>query len=468
MNANLKKVLALLTALVLLVTAAGCLEQTAPDTAADTAAEPSAEASAEPGAAAEIDYTAPAIELGGVVITVQDIADMYADYSYYMEYYGMTVDPATALAYAEESCISAFVNVWQAEEQGITLSDEEKTKLNESLEEFRQEILTDYIAYAEEQGGEEGTDFEAVALEMIEQDLMTNYGFGLEKFMESYALNTERVQLTEKVEEVCTADITVTDDEVKTWYDKTVSAQTATFEETPADYASVVLDFQTDVSQTPALVAPEGYIRIKTVMVSPEEALDEAYETNAAEMTTLEAEYGALALAVENAARQQEIKTRYAELKQANDDLYETYITAARENAGKAMAALNEGTAFDDVMKTFNTVELSEDEIAEGELLYVAAEEPAETDAALIEAVNGLADGAYSDVVKIGDDFYIVMRLGALEPGVTAFDDCKELCRDAALTEKKAAEWTAMSEQWYNEALEIAVYHKDAYAGIIN
>lgn len=463
MNANLKRVLALLAALVLLAAMAGCLEQPAAD--ADVSAEPSAEAVAP----TDIDYDAPAIELGDTVITVQDIADMYANYASYMEYYGMELDPATALSNAEDSCISSFVNIWQAQVQGITLNADEEAGVAEEADAHRQQILDEYIAYAQQQGAAADVDPEAQALSLIEMDLANAYGegFTFDQYMGKYREMAEQNALSQKVQTVFNQGVSVTDDEVKAWYDAAVEEQAAAFAETPAAYEAAANDYAAGISTTPALVTPEGYVRVKLTLISPEGTLDAAHAENETKMKTLEQEYGALVLNDEDAARQAEIKTEYASLKTQNDALYEAYIVAARENAGKAQAALNAGTAFEDVMKTFGTAELTEAEIASGELLYAAEAQDA-VDEELIAAIAGLADGEHTgEPVKIGDDFYLIQFVGAAPAGTLAFDECRDACAAAALADKQASEWTAVSEAWYNEALEIAVYHREAYEDII-
>ncbi len=459
MNHYWKKAAAMLVALLLVVSFAGCLEKSE-----DGATVPGSTDAVD--TAEELDYTATAIELGDVKITVQDIKDIYDEYAYYMQYYGMEVDAETALSYAEESALNSYLLVWQAGLQGVTLSDEELAEVDTAVEDQRKQLIEYYIESLQQEGGTDTTDYETYALEQIESDVMTNYGITFDEYMQTYRTYVVNSKLGEKVETIFNETIDITDDEVEKWYTDTSAEQATTFATTPADYQSVVADFESGASMTPALVVPEGYSRVRLVCVTPETELDAAYDTNKTEMTSLEAEYGALVLTGSDADRQAEIKTRYAELQAENDALYEAYVSVARENAAKAKEALDGGTAFADVMKTFNSVEPTESALEKGELLYVTEETEDELDAALIEAIAALEDGAYSDVIQIDDSYYIVQLVGAEPAGTVAFADAKDTIRAAALDEKRSTAWTEIQDEWYTEASGIAVYHRDAYASL--
>ena len=458
MNHYWKKAAALLVALLLVISFAGCLEKDGTDAAAP-------EATDAADTAAELDYTATAIELGDVKITVQDLKDIYDEYSYYMQYYGMEVDAESAVSYAEQSALNSYLLVWQAGVQGLTLSDDEFKEVDTAAEDQRKQLIEYYVESLQEEGGTDVTDYETYALEQIESDVMSNYGITFDEYMDTYRTYLINSKLGEKVEAAFNDTIDITDDEVTTWYTDTSAEQATTFETTPTDYQSVVEDFESGASLVPALVVPEGYSRVRLVCITPEEELDAAYDTNKTEMTTLEAEYGALVLTNSDAARQAEIKTRYAELQAENDALYEAYVSVARENAAKAKEALDGGTAFTDVMKTFNSIEPTDAALEKGELLYTA-EAQDDLGTALIEAIAALADGAYSDVILVGDSYYIVQLVGAEPAGTVAFADAKDTIRAAALDEKRSTAWTEIQDEWYTEASGIAVYHRDAYASL--
>lgn len=456
MNHYWKKAAALLVALLLVISFAGCLEKDGTDAAAP-------EATDGTDTAAELDYTATAIELGDVKITVQDLKDIYDEYSYYMQYYGMDVDAESAVSYAEQSALNSYLLVWQAGVQGLTLSDDELKEVDASAEDQRKQLIDYYVESLQEQGGTDVTDYETYALEQIESDVMSNYGITFDEYMDTYRTYLINSKLGEKVEAAFNDTIDITDDEVTTWYTDTSAEQATTFETTPTDYQSVVEDYESGASPVPALVVPEGYSRVRLVCITPEEELDAAYDTNKTEMTALEAEYGALVLTNTDAERQAEIKTRYAELQTENDALYEAYVSVARENAAKAKEALDGGTAFADVMKTFNSVEPTDAALEKGELLYTA-EAQDDLGTALIEAIAALTDGAYSDVILVGDSYYIVQLVGAEPAGTVAFADAKDAIRAAALDEKRSTAWTEIQDEWYTEASGIAVYYRDAYA----
>ena len=81
-------------------------------------------------------------------------------------------------------------------------------------------------------------------------------------------------------------------------------------------------------------------------------------------------------------------------------------------------------------------------------------------------AALALKEGEISELVQVGDVFYLIKRLGDLPTGSAAFDDDPTAYTAAALASVQAEEWEAVQEDWLNEARNAAVFYEDNYAGV--
>ena len=72
--------------------------------------------------------------------------------------------------------------------------------------------------------------------------------------------------------------------------------------------------------------------------------------------------------------------------------------------------------------------------------------------------------GDISELIQVGDSFYLIKRLDDLPAGEAAFKDNAAAYTAAALADKQANEWDAVQEDWLNEARNAAVFYEENYA----
>ena len=463
-----QKWLALALAAVLVLAAFGCKVT---DDAASTA---SADASATAAATEDPNADAVAVEVGNYTITRKEITDAYDEMVYYYQYYGQTVPTEDAdVESMQDSIVSSLLSskvlLWQADVQGLTpLSAEDQAQVQASYDESLADLIDTYRGYAEDDAANDSTiDVETYLYDLIDQDL-EYYGWDMDfEGYKTYLMEQlTNDYVTGLVESTFKDSVTVSEDESKAWYSTNLEADTTTYGDTPTQYAADQLAVEKGESSDPVLTVPTGYIRVKVIRVTPEGELDSSYADKIAEMATLEAEYGKLALSGEDTARQAEIQKSYATLTTETDAMLTAYTAAAEAKINEAYAALESGTSFDEVLAAYgdDTDYADYPTIGEkGKLLY-RTEADDWADAIREAALNLSEAGSYSAVVMADNVYYIVQYLGDETSGVVSFADAESLCTQNALSEKQDSEWTAQQSTW--AASEEIIYHEDVYRDV--
>lgn len=472
-----KPILTVLLAVLLTLGAFGCAKTDEAEANATAAPNGSTDPNLSETVAG-FDRDAIAVELGSVKITAGDIADSYSYYMNMLEtYYGTTpTDDASIKEYrdlAVDDLISYHVPEWKAAEYGITLTAEDEARIAEDaaqqIEDLRDELICEYAYYYagadEVNSSDELTEEERdIALNQIASELAMYFydGYTLDQYSaDQYEvlLKDLRVEAYRDALKAYTANADISDEEIESWYAAELENQQAAYDEDPFDYREHVEDLENGYTSVPVLYVPEGFMKVQVIRIAPKAERDLLIDTNRAEMADLEAEYGALVLNNEDAARQAEIVTRYAELKAENDALEEAFLGETRDAINKAYEALEEETLFEDVMAAYNedgkTIEL---------LLYLDDEDADDPELAM--AAKGILLNTYSEPLLIGDVYYILKRVEAPKAGTVDRAAIAEEIRAAATAERNNTAWDALYAEWETEAETAAVRHEETYAAV--
>lgn len=477
-----KRTLAILLAAVLSLAATGCALKD--DTATNSDASDSAYSDEE--------LAQVAVKIGDkYTITKGDIVDQY-DYMVQMyTSYGMSAPTEDAdIESMQDSVISTLVSdkiqLYEAELLGVTLTDEDKADVEAQVEEEMKYYTDSFRSQAVDEGA---ADPDARALEIFQEQLDAA---GMEMDVDGFrAYVTEQYTndaLKNALKAKVTADVTATEEEISAYYDENLASQQESFTATPGDYLSAAESAQ-EGSGDPVLFAPEGYVRVRTITISPEGELTDEYTTLKSDLDSLAAKYGAAALnaladkytaqgadpattsldvsagEIEGGA---EIVKEYLEKKTQADALYEEYIKDARAKAEEAYAALQGGTSFTDAMTKYGEDSLYTQYptfVETGLLMYPAGEDYSIWDEQLVKAVGLLKAGEYSAVIQVGDLFYIVQLVGDEPAGVKTLADAHDAIK-AAITSKNADTlWDSTLSGWENDT-SITEYFEEVYRDI--
>jgi hypothetical protein len=238
----------------------------------------------------------------------------------------------------------------------------------------------------------------------------------------------------------------------------------------------------------PILYTPEGYVRVRSISITPTEEISADYTTLQDELTALEAQYGAAALGaladkytaqgadatdtsisvttadIEGGA---EIVSDYITKKAAADALYEEFIKDARDKANEALASLEAGTSFEDVLEKYNEDTLYTQYpvfVDTGLLMYVGGADESWNEE-LVKAVGLLKDGEHTAVILADDVFYILQLVGSEPAGERSLTDSYDAVKAAVLTQNSDTLWNTQLDTWLADK-GIVTYYEDVYRSI--
>ena len=460
MKRRITRMLAVALCVALALGAAACGEQAAQD-----------EATPAPGQAADRD--AVAVQIGeDFTVTYGEVADYYDYIVSMMSYYGVSAPTADAdiESYQDEAVdglVAQKKQLYFAKQLGLDeLTADEEAEVQAAVDEEMEYYFDMFRSDAEAEGAE---DIEARAQELFNQEL-TASGFEMDYVeFEEYIFEQVAQQKTlEKLQEHVRSTATIDDDDVQAYYDQLLESQTTAYGEDASQYLTDQENFEMNGGD-PAVVVPEGFLRVKVVTVAPQEAIDETYEEKVTQMSEYEAEYGKLMLEDEkaNAARLKEIKTLYDALRVETDQMYEAYMADAKAKIEEAKAKLDGGESIDAVLESYGEDAAYTEYalIAEHGRLMAQQSGADDFDDTLRNAALALADGTYSDVLQADDTYYIVYRVGTETAGTRTLDEVREAVEAAALTAEADAVWAEQEAEW-DEDDSMVTYHEEVYRSI--
>ena len=331
----------------------------------------------------------------------------------------------------------------------------------ETVEEEQERLAAE--AETAEEGAEAATPVATMTDAQLDELLVEELnamGYTLEYFVQSETANVQNDMLYEHV----TADVAVSDDEVKAEFDSIVAEQKASYDETPTLYAS---------NQENAYYVPAGYRGVKNLLVkitADDETAITALESELtsaknllqsanAQMEELKgmdtAEYDEEALAAHNeqiAALEEQAVTAQATIDEKTAAVAaaeEAAFAAILPKAEEVLAKVKAGEDFNALMETYGEDGGMKSEpaktegyaICEGLSLYVPEFQ---------EAAMALANvGDTSELVKTSYGYHILQYATDIASGEVEYtDEIKTAIHDEMLTAGQDAAYASAIDQW--------------------
>ena len=490
MKFSWKKALSVLIAVALTLSFAACAGKGANNASGSNATASNATSSNASGYSDE-ELAQVAVKVGDkYTVTKGDILEQYNSLVSMYTAYGMSA-PSTEedIEAMQDDVISSLVTskiqLYEAELLGVTLSDAQKADVEKEVESQISSYMDSFRTQAQSEGA---SDVEARTLEIFQEQLDAA---GMEMDVDGFRTYITGFYTDEALKNALkaevTKDVTATDEEIQTYYDDLLATQKEEYAQTPADFEGAAEDFQKNGGD-PMLYTPEGYVRVRSITVSPEGEVSSDYTSLKTELTSLEAKYGAAALAalagkyaaqgadasntsinvttaeIEGGA---ELVSDYVTKKAAADALYEEYIKDARDKANEAYNALASGTSFEDAIRQYgeDTVYTDYPSFVESGLLMYAGGEDAVWDAKLVSAIGLLKAGEHTAVIQIGDMFYILQLVGAEPAGEKSLTDAYDAAKAAVIAKNADTAWNTQLDTWENDA-KLTTYYEEVYRDI--
>ena len=404
-------------------------------------------------------------------------AKMYSQYGISIDSLGGDVKADILKGMVQEAVLDA-----KAQELGLTELD------NETLEGLKTRAQTMFDSYVEQyksnftadSSGTAKTDEEAVA---AATEFLNQKGLTVETLLTR--LTADRVR--ENLHASVTADVTVSDEEIKAKYDAMVAADQEKYSN-DRSYNSA------RNSNTVIAWNPEGYRAVKHVLVKFSDDQATRYRDLRNRIDSLNAELEALdnpapteapagadkadegenaseAAPAEDATAQKteddeaseaeegavETRTReqiQAELDQANADMDALYAEL-EPKAREVVDAFNGGADFDSLIEKYGEDPGMAAEPAKTQGYAVSANsttwEKAFTDGAM--AISEA--GQISEPVHGSNGLHIIWYMGDIAPGAVPFEDISEEVSKLALADKVADTYNQQAAAWIEEAAPI-------------
>ena len=407
-------------------TEAPTAEPTAVPTEAPTAVPTEAPAATEEPVAEEAaltlsdDVLASAYN-GAVTVLKSEIQDEYvqmlSQYVAYYAQYGYSVDEydtelqASVAQETVQTKLSTSIVRHYAAQNGYELTEEKKTELAAQVKtalDNTREYLESYLS---------ASGFTGDELNAAVEEQMAQAGYTEETLMDSAELNDVLNFLYERA----TADVTVTEDEVKAAFDEKVAKQ-------KESYASVDAFVNDYVNESEILYTPENVRLMECIFVASVEGEATEDEATADEATVSEA---TVSEATAGEAADIASLTGYAKAK-------------------AIAAAIAGGADFEETMKAYTEDGSTEEQMLRG---YPVAENSTTYGEAFMAGAMALEHvGDVSDVIVTDYGYFILRYAKDLESGEADFEARKETETEETLTNKKNDAYSAFIDTILDEA----------------
>ena len=358
---------------------------------------------------------------GAVTVLKSEIQDEYdqmlSQYVAYYAQYGYSVDEydtelqASVAQETVQTKLSTSIVRHYAAQNGYELTEEKKTELAAQVKtalDNTREYLESYLsAY-----GFTGDELNAAV-----EEQMAQAGYTEETLMDSAELNDVLNFLYERA----TADVTVTEDEVKAAFDEKVAKQ-------KESYASVDTFINDYVNESEILYTPENVRLMECIFVASVEGEATEDEATADEATADEA---TVSEATAGEAADIASLTGYAKAK-------------------AIAAAIAGGADFEESMKAYNEDSSTEEQMLRG---YPVAENSTTYGDEFTAGAMALEHvGDVSDVIVTDYGYFILRYAKDLESGEADFEARKETETEETLTNKKNDAYSAFIDTILDEA----------------
>ena len=455
---NMKKILCLLTALMLALGGLALAE--AGD--ADLQAQLDAANARIEALEAEVELYKPYYERqivaeygdGGIIWLEAAQEQFEAAASTYSQY-GLNVDDYADQIKQEilHMLVRDAVLADKAEELGLTELDE---AAQADLEQEASETFENYIeSYKSYFAAQDATDEEAREQTIAQLEA---YGLTQDTLVEQMKANYVDEQLYNTV----TADVAVTDEEIRAAYDEMVANN-------ETDFASDYTYNTTRNSGDVIAWNPEGYRAVKHVLIKFDDAQSEQYNGLQSTLDSLNSELEALDKPAEEAdgtddgeeaeapRSREEIQSDIARIAAEIEALYSQLLPDAQ----KVIDEFEGGADFDSLIEKYGEDPGMRSEPTDA-IGYAVSADSTTWDPAFTEGAMSIAEpGQISGAVYGKNGIHIIYYMNDITPGPVPFEELAEAAKANALTTKADDTYSAQVDAWIEEVSP--VYHIDRF-----
>lgn len=403
----------------------------------------------------EKDMAQTVATVNGVPITKKAFKGAFEEIAYYYSMFGMQLSEDNiedVRGSTMDSIVMDEVLKQKARELGYDkLTDEETAQIDQDFNDQWQAYVDSLKSQAEaEKETNPNLDVDKRAEELVLEQLAKQ---GVTK--ESLKQNSLDQKMYEKLRDAVYAEINVTDADIKAAYDQKLADQKAQYAETPESYES-------DARGSSAIAyVPPGYIRVKHVLVAPEED-DAAYTAKMDELSAAQTELAQQMtdLIVEdktaNQAKIDELEQKINASKQEQATMREGFLAKLKPEADEALAKALAGEDFDKLVETYGKDPgmQSSPQKETGYLMHEKSSYAPEFLAASFALQNV---GDISPLVATEFGYHIIKLVEKVRSGDVSIDEIKDAILEEVKSSKQSELWSQRQDEW-NAAADIKTF----------
>ncbi|MDR1619143.1 MAG: peptidylprolyl isomerase [Clostridiales bacterium] len=219
-----------------------------------------------------------------VVAKVNGEEIMRSDYrvlfnAYYDMYvarnFDMTADESLTTLQGQilSDLISSLIMDQQIAAHNITLTAQEETAVQEAIEANRRSVLGIYEARAAE---EDAQDVSSRALELLAEQASLDGYVSLDAYWVHLEKQHRTTALADKLRQTIVGNVTLTDAQAEERFYYELGSQVSAYSSTPSDYQTDLETYE-NMGGIPPLYVPEGFIRVKHILVEDEALAGDIY-----------------------------------------------------------------------------------------------------------------------------------------------------------------------------------------------
>lgn len=301
--------------------------------------------------------------------------------------------------------------------------DEIAKDIKDGLQSYKDQLKTTV-----EEEAKTNTDIKNVDEEVqkrLDADLKEAGNYTEQSYIVFATESAREQKLVEKMTAAIRDKVTISDQEIKTWYDTNLKTQKEAIDKDASQYQT----YKGDV----ALYIPEGIVKVLQILIKVD-------ETKAETASGL-----------------------YSQGKK--DDAFAVLageFTKIQAKADEVLAKVKAGEDFKALMETYNEDDGLKEEPAKTEGYEVV---PNSTDYITEwrdEALKLKNVGDTSGLVKTYYGYHIIKNIGVVKAGVVPLADVKDKAKEKALTEKQDKEWTDQLAAWKKE-VKVTTYKEKMF-----
>ena len=212
-----------------------------------------------------------AATVGDQEITVVQLENSYLNSSSYASSYGYDTPTDEGIVsfrdYLLDNLISSAMKVYQAKKAGITLTDDEIAKAEETAKKNYDDTVQQFVDQATKAGA---SNVDAYAKTLLTKALVKNKTT-VKKLQAKMLEDAENDTLVSKHRAALLEGVVLTEDQLAAKYTDELASQKAAFDQTPSEYFTYE-SYAMYGYNAPPVYVPAGFFRVRQILVADEAA----------------------------------------------------------------------------------------------------------------------------------------------------------------------------------------------------